>query len=156
MNACNFTKSNNPQVFFTFFKFYKWYQIAQRITFFSSIIFLNINDADNTILPSLVILSISQMLRQGNVTPKFLVFLKRKRSSYITLKKNGYLKMKLCITGTAEKISNGHYTVCYTLLHNNLPHKSSQIPILKAGKTQKTFNCNLQNSGLLRRQNVPR
>ena len=87
MNACNFTKSNNPLVFFTFFKFYKWYQIAQRITFFSSIIFLNIIDADNTILPSLVILSISQMLRQGNVTPKFLVFLKRKGSSCITLKK---------------------------------------------------------------------
>ena len=64
--------------------------------------------------------------------------------------------MKLCITGTAEKIFNGHYTVCYTLLHNNLPHKSSQIPILKAGKTRKTFNYNLRNSGLLRRQNVPR
>ena len=32
-SACNFTKSNTPWVFFTFFKSYKWYQMAQSITF---------------------------------------------------------------------------------------------------------------------------
>ena len=29
----NFTKSNTPWVFFTFFKLYQWYQIAQNIAF---------------------------------------------------------------------------------------------------------------------------
>ena len=36
LQACNFTKSNNPPwVFFTFFKWYKWEKIAQNITYYS-------------------------------------------------------------------------------------------------------------------------
>ena len=38
--ACNFSKINTPPwVFFMFYKLYKWYQIAQRTTYFYSIIY---------------------------------------------------------------------------------------------------------------------
>ena len=40
-SACNFTKINTPPwVFFTFLKLYKWYQIAQRITYNPSILWM--------------------------------------------------------------------------------------------------------------------
>ena len=36
VEACNFTKINTPPwVFFMLFKLYKWYQIAQRITYYT-------------------------------------------------------------------------------------------------------------------------
>ena len=38
LKACNFTRSStSPWMFFTFLKFYKWFQIAQHITFDSSL-----------------------------------------------------------------------------------------------------------------------
>ena len=49
--------------------------------------FLKVNGADNAILLSSVILSISQELGKGNMTPKFLIFLKMNGSFHITLKK---------------------------------------------------------------------
>ena len=52
-----------------------------------SINFPNVNDADNAILLSSVIYSISQVLGKDNVTPKFLIFLKMDGSFHITLKK---------------------------------------------------------------------
>ena len=36
--TCNFTKTNTPPwLFFTFLKLYKWFQIAQRITYLSTV-----------------------------------------------------------------------------------------------------------------------